>query len=237
MIKRLLNARFVQRLATWLVAGYIRFVRFTGRWQVVREWVPDEIFDRGEPFIAAFWHGRLLMMSFSWKRSDLVHILISDHRDGQLISGTLTHFGSKTVFGSSTRGGTAAFIQLTRLLKEGKVVGITPDGPRGPRWKASKGVISLAKVTGAPIVPLTYSASYSRFFGSWDRFMLPLPFSRGVFLWGKPIYVRRDADDKMSEEKRAEVEQALIALTQRADWLMGLSETGTVVSNSELKGG
>ena len=236
MIKRLLNAGLVQKFATRLVAEYIRFVRFTGRWQIVREWVPDELLENGEPFIVAFWHGRLLMMSFSWKRSDRVHILISDHRDGHLISGMLTHFGSKTVFGSSTRGGAAAFIQLTRLLKEGKVVGITPDGPRGPRRKASKGVISLAKVTGAPIVPLTYSASFSHIFGSWDRFMLPLPFSKGVFLWGKPIYVGQDADDQYSEEKRTEVERALIALTQRADWLMGRSETCAVGTDSELKG-
>tara|TARA_A100001037_G_C15125803_1_gene626093 strand:- start:141 stop:854 length:714 start_codon:yes stop_codon:yes gene_type:complete len=237
MIKRLLKAGFVQKLATWLVAGYIRFVRLSGRWQVVGEGVPDELLEREEPFIVAFWHERLLMMSFSWKKSDLVHILISGHRDGQLISGMLTHFGSKTVFGSSTRGGTAAFIQLTRLLKEGKVVGITPDGPRGPRREASKGVIALAKVTGAPIVPLTYSASFSHVFGSWDHFMLPLPFSRGLFLWGKPIYVRQDADSQYAEEKRTEVEQALIALTQRADWLMGLSEACTEGADSELHRG
>ena len=66
MIKRLLKAGFVQKLATWLVAGYIRFVRLSGRWQVVGEGVPDELLEREEPFIVAFWHERLLMMSFSW---------------------------------------------------------------------------------------------------------------------------------------------------------------------------
>ena len=83
----------------------------------------------------------------------------------------------KTIFGSSTRGGAAAFIQLARLLKDGEVVGITPDGPKGPRMRANSGVVSLAKVAGAPIVPLTFSSSFSHVFGSWDRFVLPLPFS------------------------------------------------------------
>jgi len=223
MMKRLLNADFVRKFATWLVAQYIRFVRFTGRWRVVGQEVPDRLLEKQEPFIVAFWHGRLIMMAFSWKRSDLVHVLISGHRDGQLVSGMMTHFGSKTVFGSSTRGGAAAFIQLARLLREGKVVGITPDGPRGPRMRANSGVISLAKVAGAPIVPVTYSSSFSRIFGSWDRFMLPLPmpFGRGVFLWGDPIYVQHDGNDEYFEDKRIEVEQALTALTQRADWLMG----------------
>jgi hypothetical protein len=160
------------------------------------------------------------MMAFSWKRCDLVNMLISGHRDGQLVSGMMSHFGSKTVFGSSTRGGAAAFIQLARLLKSGEIVGITPDGPKGPRMRANDGVIALAKVTGAPILPLTFSASLRYVLESWDRFVLPFPFGRGVFLWGEPIYVSKNADDMEMSEKRVELEHALMELTQRADWLM-----------------
>lgn len=225
MIKRLINAEFSRKIVTWLAAQYIRFVSLSGRWRIVGEAVPDGLLEKGEPFIVAFWHGRLIMMAFSWRRCDLVHMLISGHRDGQLVSGMMSHFGSKTIFGSSTRGGAAAFIQLARLLKDGEVVGITPDGPKGPRMRANSGVVSLAKVAGAPIVPLTFSSSFSHVFGSWDRFVLPLPFGRGVFLWGNPIYVRQDGDDHYFEEKRVEVEQTLIALTQRADWLMGRQDT------------
>ncbi|MEL0019762.1 MAG: DUF374 domain-containing protein, partial [Rickettsiales bacterium] len=130
MIKRFLSSEFARRFLTWMAAQYIKFVWSTGRWKIVGENVPDRLLEAGEPFIATFWHGRLIMMAFSWKRCDLVHMLISGHRDGQLVSGMMSHFGSKSVFGSSTRGGAAAFIQLVRLLKEGEVVGITPDGPR-----------------------------------------------------------------------------------------------------------
>ena len=192
----------------------------SGKWRIIGDEVPNQLITNGQPFIVAFWHGRLIMMAFSWDRCDLVHMLISGHRDGQLVSGMMSHFGSKTVYGSSTRGGAAAFIQLARLLRQGAVVGITPDGPRGPRMRANEGVIALAKMTGAPVLPLTFSASFRYIFGSWDRFMLPFPLGRGVFLWGRPIYITRDADDNEMERKRVQLETDLLALTQRSDWMM-----------------
>ena len=220
MIKRLLSSGVVRNTLTWIAAQYIKFVWVSGRWRIIGEEVPDGLLNDGQPFVVAFWHGRLIMMAFSWKRCDLVNMLISGHRDGQLVSGMMSHFGSKTVFGSSTRGGAAAFIQLARLLRSGEIVGITPDGPKGPRMRANDGVIALAKVTGAPILPLTFSASLRYVLESWDRFVLPFPFGRGVFLWGEPIYISKNADDMKMSEKRVELEHALLELTLRADWLM-----------------
>ena len=220
MIKRLLSPGVVRNTLTWIAAQYIKFVWVSGRWRIIGEEVPDGLLNDGQPFVVAFWHGRLIMMAFSWKRCDLVNMLISGHRDGQLVSGMMSHFGSKTVFGSSTRGGAAAFIQLARLLRSGEIVGITPDGPKGPCMRANDGVIALAKVSGAPILPLTFSASLRYVLESWDKFVLPFPFGRGVFLWGDPIYVSKNADDMEMSEKRVELEHALLALTQRADWLM-----------------
>ena len=220
MIKRLLSSGVVRNTLTWIAAQYIKFVWVSGRWRIFGEEVPDGLLNDGQPFVVAFWHGRLIMMAFSWKRCDLVNMLISGHRDGQLVSGMMSHFGSKTVFGSSTRGGAAAFIQLARLLRSGEIVGITPDGPKGPRMRANDGVIALAKVSGAPILPLTFSASLRYVLESWDRFVLPFPFGRGVFLWGEPIYISKNADDMKMSEKRVELEHALLELTLRADWLM-----------------
>ena len=220
LLKRILNAPFVRVLLTWIAARYIKFVRSTGVWQIYGENIPDKLLEEGQPFIIAFWHGRLIMMAFSWKRSDLVNMLISSHRDGQLVAGMISHFGSKSVFGSSTRGGASAFIQLARLIRGGEIIGITPDGPRGPRMRVHEGVVALARITGAPILPLTVSSSFCHIVNSWDRFMFPFPFGKGVYLWGKPIYVLRDADDVAIEEKRLELENSLLALTQRADWLM-----------------
>jgi len=233
LIKRLLFSGVVRKTLTWIAAQYIKFVWVSGRWRIVGEEVPDGLLNGGQPFVVAFWHGRLIMMAFSWKRCDLVNMLISGHRDGQLVSGMMSHFGSKTVFGSSTRGGAAAFIQLARLLRSGEIVGITPDGPKGPRMRANDGVIALAKVTGAPILPLTFSASLRYVLESWDRFVLPFPFGRGVFLWGEPIYISKNADDMEMSEKRVELEHALLALTQRADWLMSRPDVEPAPLTSE----
>ena len=233
MIKRLLSSGVVRNTLTWIAAQYIKFVWVSGRWRIIGEEVPDGLLNDGQPFVVAFWHGRLIMMAFSWKRCDLVNMLISGHRDGQLVSGMMSHFGSKTVFGSSTRGGAAAFIQLARLLRSGEIVGITPDGPKGPRMRANDGVIALAKVTGAPIIPLTFSASLRYVLESWDRFVLPFPFGQGVFLWGEPIYISKNADDMEISEKRVELEHALLELTQRADWLMNRPDVEPAPLTSE----
>ena len=220
LLRKLLKSPMARSALTWSAAQYIRFVRLTGRWRTIGEEIPDELQNSGQPFIAAFWHGRLIMMAFSWKRSNLVNMLISGHRDGQLVSEMMAHFGSQTVFGSSTRGGAAAFIQMARLLRAGKVVGLTPDGPNGPRMRANLGVVALAKLSGVPILPLTFSTSSGHLFKSWDRFLLPFPFGRGIFLWGEPIFVPKSANEELMRDKRAELEHALLVLTQRADWLM-----------------
>jgi hypothetical protein len=112
--------------------------------------------------------------------------------------------------------------RILKALKSGEVVGMTPDGPRGPRMRISDGIVQAAKLAGVPIFPLTYSASNRRVFGSWDRFVLPLPFSKGVFSWGDPIHIGRDLDDTGLEEKRLELESALTRLTQESDRKLGL---------------
>ena len=93
-------------------------------------------------------------------------------------------------------------------------IGITPDGPRGPKYVVQEGVIALARLTGVPILPLTFGSSKKKVFASWDAFNLPYPFSRGVFVWGEPIYVRKEDD---MEEKRKELELKLREMTDFVD--------------------
>lgn len=219
--KKILKSDALMAVACFIGAQYIRLVRWTGRWQIEGEEIPESFRESGRPFILSFWHGRLLMMPYCWRRTDLTNMLISGHRDGRLISKTVRHFGINSVVGSATKGGAQATRRLIKLMREGGVVGITPDGPRGPRMRVGEGTIALARLSGAPVVPATYSASRRRIVGSWDRFVLALPFSRGVFLWGQPIEVPRDADAAMLEEKRLEVEQAMNELADRADAMMG----------------
>ncbi len=220
-LKTVLGNSAVRRVLCWLGAQYIRLVRWTGSWSVVRGNIPEGLWNEGRPFVACFWHGRLLMMSYCWRRDIPVTILISQHRDGRLIGDTVSHFGAKSVAGSTTRGGGAALRGLLRILKAGECVGIIPDGPHGPRMRASGGVVSVARLAGVPIVPLTYSSRRRRLLPTWDRFLLPLPFGRRVAVWGEPIEVPRDADAETVEAVRRRVEDSLNAITEEADRLCG----------------
>lgn len=217
-LKRILKSDAVRRLVCWLGAGYIRLVHLTGRWRVVNGAAPQAYWDRGEPFILAFWHGRLLMMPCVWPRSKPIHMLISQHRDGRLIADTVGHFGIQTVTGSSSKGGAAALRSMVKALKAGDYVGITPDGPRGPRMRASDGVAAVARLAGVPVIPAAFGAHRRKVLGSWDRFLIAWPFSGGVFVWGDPISVGKDADP---EAARQAIEAALIWVADEADRLTG----------------
>jgi lysophospholipid acyltransferase (LPLAT)-like uncharacterized protein len=217
LLKVVLRSDALRRPLCWVGAQYIRFVHATSRWEVIGGENPASYWDRGEPFILAFWHGRILMMPYCWPRGQPIQMLISSHRDGQIIARTVGHFGIETVVGSSTRGGSAALRKMLQTLKGGACVGITPDGPNGPRMRASEGVVQVARMSGAAVIPCAFSTSRSRALDSWDRFLVALPFSRGVFVWGRPITVSRNADEAATEEMRLTIERTLNAATADAD--------------------
>jgi lysophospholipid acyltransferase (LPLAT)-like uncharacterized protein len=221
LAKRIGKSESLRGLLCWLGSLYIRFAHASGRWRVEGGETAAQLWDQGQPFILAFWHGRILMMPKSWRPSVPIHMLISQHRDGQLIARTVSHFGIRTVAGSSTRGGSAALRAMLKALKGGQCVGITPDGPKGPRMRASDGIVNLAKLAGVPILPATFSCRKRRLLGSWDRFAVALPFSEGLFVWGEPIHVARDADEAGLDQARLLVEDGLNAITRRADAAMG----------------
>src|SRR5579883_456050 len=202
LAKRLTRSAAVQAVLCWLVAQYIRVVYRTGRWSVRGGDEPRRLWAAGRPFILAFWHGRLLMMPYCWDPKVPINMLISRHVDGQLIARTVRHFGISTIAGSSSSGGGAALRAIVKSLKAGECVGFTPDGPRGPRMRASLGLVNAARLAGVPILPCSYAIRRRRVLASWDRFLLALPFSRGVFLWGAPVTVARDADERALEAAR-----------------------------------
>ncbi len=214
----------VQTILCWLIAQYIRFVYWTGKWTLVGEAGPVALAVARKPFILAFWHGRLLMIPYSLPGRGTVSMLISSHPDGQLIARTVLHFDIVTIAGSTSKGGASAIRNLVRVLRNDGIVGITPDGPRGPRMRASEGVAALARIADLPVYPVTFSASRGVVMGSWDRFFLPFPFARGIFVWGDPVYVPKDADAAVIATKRQEIEAELNAITEQADKLVGARE-------------
>lgn len=218
--KSIFRSTAFQKTISCLLIGYIRFVHWTGSWTRVNENVPNELHEAGKPFILALWHGRLAMMGLAWRYGDTVTVLASAHRDGRIIARVLEGFGFFVVHGSTNKGGSNALRRLTKTLKNGGVIGITPDGPRGPRMRAAAGVIMLARLAKVPIIPMTFAISRRRVHTSWDRFVVPLPFARGVYMWGDPISAPTSADRTLMEDKRLELERAITDLTAKADDLL-----------------
>jgi lysophospholipid acyltransferase (LPLAT)-like uncharacterized protein len=219
--RRLLENTIIQAVICWCAAAYIRLVWVTGRWEVENTETLDGLVEDGKPFIICFWHGRLLMFPPAWRWSSKISILISRHRDGRVIARALRHFGVGTIEGSTSRGGGKALRDLLRALKNGEYIGVTPDGPRGPRMRASVGVVQVARLTNAPILPTSYAVSRRRVLGSWDRFVLALPFTRGVIRVGELIPPPRTGDEADIEVTRKQVEDSLNELTTTLDARFG----------------
>jgi lysophospholipid acyltransferase (LPLAT)-like uncharacterized protein len=221
LIKKILKSDAVMFSACWLAAQYMRLAWYSGRWEIKGKENIDKLYDAGKPCIVCLWHGRLLMSTFGWQREKPLKMLISAHRDGALIANTVKHVGIDHITGSTSKGGTAALRNALRSLKAGEYVGITPDGPRGPRMRISTGVMSLAKLSGLSIVPITFSVKRGKCFGSWDRFLLAYPFSRGVIQWGEPMLVPKDADQQGLAALQERLEEQMNTLTYNADIYIG----------------
>lgn len=220
------NARraFLQRLVplgAWLIALVLLFLRWTTRTELVNDGGIYERWRDGERLIVAFWHEHLVLMPcFGWWPR--VCIMISQHRDGELIARAVRPLGIEAVRGSSTRGGRGALRRILTAYREGASLAWTPDGPRGPRRKAKNGIVHTARATGATIVPVGAAASWHRRLGSWDRMVVPWPGARIVFSVGTPLRVDADASDDAVEAARALLEDELERARRDAEVRVGL---------------
>ncbi len=204
--------QIIPRLYVWV----LRLCALTIRKEYLHEEYPQKFWDRGRHIIIPFWHQRLLMMPFL-RHSGRVGMMISQHRDGEFIARAVKQFGVDSVRGSTTRGGFSALRGMVRLFRSGANLAITPDGPQGPKHVVQIGVIELARQTGAPILPVTYSASRKKVLSSWDNFILPFPFCKVAYLWGEPLFVPRDADKDRMEECRRLLQERMTQITDEAD--------------------
>ena len=217
----LLRNAGLRRAACWTIHCYIRFVYRTNRWRIEGGARPRHLRAEGRVFIGAFWHGRMMLIPMAWRQMAPMHMLISAHRDGQLIAGAMAYFGIDSIAGSTRRGGSSALRAMLKRLADGDCVAITPDGPRGPAMKASLGIVNLARLAGVPIQPVTYATSRRRLLDTWDRYHLALPFGRGVILWGEPMEIAPDLDAAGIEHARCVVEARMNEMVREADRLVG----------------
>lgn len=230
MLKRLLRSRPAMRAAAWLIGAYIGLVYATSRWTLEGQSHVEEALKGGKGVILAFWHGRLLMAATVRKHTNArVFMLISAHRDGEIIAQGVRNFGIEFIRGSAAnpkkpgknKSGASAIAQMVAALEKNAIVGFTPDGPKGPGESLKPGVIRLAQMSGAPIIPAAYSVTLGKRLSTWDRFLLAAPFSKGYYIAGAPITVPAEVSGETLDRVRAEVEAALAAVTLEADMKAG----------------
>ncbi len=176
--------------------------------------------------VYATWHQRMFYFG-DYFGSRHVTLMISKSRDGDLASAASKHLGFRAVRGSGSRYYRSALVALIRELKSGKhSAGMMADGPQGPPRVLKNGAIIIAKKTGKPIIPMMYGAKRRIVFNSWDRYFLPVPFTKIAVLFGEPIFVPSDADSNTCERIRQSVEQRLNCMADRCDTIWGGNPVG-----------
>jgi lysophospholipid acyltransferase (LPLAT)-like uncharacterized protein len=209
-----------QLLAAWLVWSVVNVIATTIRYRVHD---PHGLLSRKDfgQAIYCIWHNRLaLCVKIYFKFSRRHHAapglagLVSASRDGALLSAIFQRFGVQPVRGSSSRRGAQALLELSSWAGRGYDLAITPDGPRGPRYVLADGAITLAQITGLPLVTASYHLGWKICVKSWDKFQIPLPFSRCDVFVGRMFQVPRELTDADREKHRQEVEAELRAITK-----------------------
>lgn len=227
MFKRLLRRPGVQSTAGWAVAQYMRLVTRTTRWEIRDRDRVAHILGSGDGVIALTWHSRFMMLTAAWKSDELdPYVMISRSRDGAVVAATCKALNLHVIRGSArkagkTKGGDAAAAGAATALRAGGCVVITPDGPRGPRQRLGDGPLRLARATGVPLMPCTFAVARRKQFNSWDRFVLPKPFGKGLILWGTPVTIPSDTSDDELEAIRLRIEAEMNNFMAEADSELG----------------
>jgi len=147
-------------------------------------------------------------------RNRVINALQSSHSDGMITSLAFQYLGMNVILGSSKKGGMQAFRKMVKCLQLGESIAITPDGPKGPKEKVKEGIIKLAQMTNTPIIPLVWATRKYKIINSWDNFVLPYPFSKGIYSFGKPIYIEKKININKFELERQNLENEIKRLTK-----------------------
>ena len=208
----------VRALVPYLGYLFSTFIKLTTKLTIVRGEIRERLRARNQRFIYAFWHQRQVFFTVS-HRGDKMSVLISKSADGEMISRTIKLCCDvDSVRGSTSRGASDAVRGMIKALRSGLDLGITPDGPKGPKEEIKEGVMYLAQKLNIPILPITNAQSNRVVLKkTWDQFQIPMPFGRSVVVYGEPIEVG-PADDLKA--KAAELKKALDAITAEAERLV-----------------
>ena len=213
-MKRILKHKYFQLFLGWLISFYIKLCFQTSIWVTKNSEIAEKCIKTNKSFIVCFWHNRLLMTVFCWKWSQEFKMLISGHTDGKIISNAISHFGIQTITGSARKNNISSLKEILKQTDNNSIIGITPDGPKGPNEEVKEGLISILKKTNVSVLPLSYSAKFKFTLNTWDRFIFVTPLNKFVTVWGNPF--KFDKNKTLAENKLI-LEQEIKRVTMLSD--------------------
>jgi len=213
LIKRINKSLIGQKVLGFVIFIITKFIFFSIRWECLDINNKNLIFNSKKPYIFCCWHNKLFLGPHFLPKHLVHNALISRHSDAMVTVILLKLLKINIIFGSSMKGGTKAFLKMVKSIRNGESVAITPDGPKGPREKVKDGIIKLAQVTGAPIIPLVWFSNKHKKLDSWDKFVIPYPFSKGNYIFGKAIFIERKLSGNELKQNKQKIENILKKLT------------------------
>ena len=215
--------RFVLFLIEWLGYLLVSLVCCTLRYEISSE-APEEVSGPFPPIpvIGSYWHRTVIPATWLFRRRGCA-VMTSRSFDGEYIARIIKRFGIEPVRGSSSRGAVAALLGMNRVLSEGRTAAFTIDGPRGPRFVAKPGPVLLSRMSGVPILCFYLAVEHCWQLNSWDRLMIPRPFSRVHLRWSRMIRVPADASEEQMQEFHQQMQQSLERAREAAVAALGPS--------------
>ncbi len=202
-------------MKSWILRLLIALVNRSITFSVENDVTVVRMLEARLPFVLVFWHGS---MTYPWWRMRCCHFaaLVSQSKDGQLLADLLAHWGYTVLRGSSSRGSKEAMAAMRGAVREGHALCLTPDGPRGPYHEMKMGAVRLAQTTQVPLIIVSVGYQRYRRLHSWDRFEIPMPFTRARVLYSDPIMIDPELEGEALDEKRHELEKLMLAQYREA---------------------
>ncbi len=211
-----IKQRFLIRVSDISFYILIRLICSTVKYEI-EGWENFEKIENAEKTpIFTFWHNNIFLITYFFRNRKIV-VMTSQSLDGEYTSRFLKRFGYGSVRGSSTRGGVGALVSMIRLMRENVPIGFANDGPKGPKFVAKIGSCVLAKKTGNPLMPFNIEPKNFWTINSWDKMQIPKPFTRALLKISEPIYVEKDANDEILENKRLDLQKSLDDLVKYSE--------------------
>ncbi len=214
--KKIFKFSIFQRFLAFIGYLYILFVCLTSKIRIKNSSLPRTMWSEQKPFILAFWHSQLMMVGYVWKSKSVLNMLASSHSDGRFGAYIAGHFNLKNV-SIESKNKSPSLRKIFKILKNGNYIGITPDGPTGPKLKVSEGIIKIAIHSQVPIIPLGFASNKNFELKSWDSFLITYPFAKCNFVWGDPINIP-------STTRENEIEKYKIFLEEKINSCISLAK-------------